>query len=131
MTVTVADLKKIYTTSRSDDDLQVFLDSALLIVSEDLRPNCALSEERYDKITVYLAVHFLSLTDTVGNGSGQSGEAKRSKQGDADESYTAPANDTSGYASTRWGQMAIALDKCGILAGTAANSGIKALLRVV
>lgn len=130
MAVTIDDLKKIYTSSSlTDDQLEEALSTAQMIVDEDIRPNCAMSEERYDRITLYLAAHFASITES--NSGGNAGALRRSKLGEADESYAAPPDDAFGYEATRWGQMAIALDKCGILSGQAANKGLKALFRVV
>lgn len=133
MAVTIDDLKALYvaTPALTDDQYQMALDTAEMVVNEDLKPKCPMSEERYDKITLYLAAHFAELNAIVGLGGGVSGAVTRSKLGEADESYAAPAEGSWGYNSSRWGQMAIALDQCGILAGTQANQGLKAQLRVV
>ena len=129
MAVTVDDLKKIYSSSLSDEQLAEALETAQLVVDEDIKPNCSMSDERYDRITLYLAAHYASITETTSGG--QAGALRRSKLGDADESYATPPDSAFGYECTRWGQMAIALDKCGILAGQQANKGLKAELRVV
>ena len=129
MAVTVDDLRAIYTTTLSDDALQVHLDTAEMVVDEQLRPNCQMSDARYDKITLYLAAHFAYISET--SASGAPGALKRSKLGEADESYAVPNADDYGYESSRWGQMAIALDTCGILSGQNTNRGLKAQFRVV
>lgn len=134
MTVAIDNIKEIYPPARekTDEYIQPFLDTALLVVNEQLRPKCLMSEDRYDRITVYLTAHFMSLTsDAEYSPSGASGALKRSKLGEADESYATPSDTEYGYGSSRWGQMAIALDTCGILAGVTTNKGVKALFRVV
>lgn len=137
MAVTIDDVKKVLPSppaNLSDDQYTLALETAQLIVSEQLVgvADCNMSQDRLDKITVYLAAHFAEPMSNSADGM-PSGGLKRSKLGEADESYFGPANDdgTLGYRSTRWGQLAIALDTCGILAGSTANAGLMAQLRVV
>lgn len=129
MAVTIDDLKLVYSTSLGDDVLTGALNTAQMIVDEDIKPKCSMSSDRYDKITLFLAAHFAYLSETSGNGI--DGAIRRSKIGESDESYTTVNSDATGYETSRWGQMAMALDKCGILAGQNANKGLKAELRVV
>lgn len=133
MAVTPADVKAIYPAAASVSDaiIQDAIDTAEMIVNEQLRPNCPMSEDRYEKITLYLACHILSLTIASQGGSTSGGALRRDKLGEADQSYATPPNDAFGYNSTSWGQMALALDTCGILAGDVANRGLKARFRVV
>ena len=131
MAVTISDLKELYPSNLTDAQYTDALDTATVIVDEDMRPNCAMSNERYDKITLYLAAHFASITASSVDGSSTGGAVRRSKLGEADESYAVPADTEFGYNSTRWGQMAIALDSCGILSGIIANKGLKAQFRIV
>lgn len=132
MAVTVNDIKAIYPNSGlSDESIQDALDTALMIVNEQLRPNCPMSEARYDKITIYLACHIMSISASAVTGSSSGGAIRRDKLGDADQSYATPGDTEFGFQSSRWGQMAIALDTCGILAGSSTNRGLKALFRVI
>lgn len=114
MAVTITDVKKVYKDSISDEDLTVALETAELVVSESLA-GCGMSTDRLDKITVYLAAHFAQFT--AESDQGLPGTLRRSKIGDSDESYAVPtASDMhSFYRSTRWGQLAIALDTCNVL----------------
>ena len=130
MTITVDDLKSLYATTRSDEELQVFLDIALLVVDEDLRPNCVMTEDRYDVITRYLALHFLAISDMAASGSSSGGELKKSKLGESEETYEVMPTDLGGFQSTKWGQLALALDKCGILMSLQIPK-LKAQFRVV
>lgn len=108
MAVTITDVKKVYKGTISDPDLQVALDTATLVVTEQL--TCGMSVARLDKITVYLTAHFAEMTET--SGAGQPGLLRRSKLGEADESYAVPVDSADFYRSSKWGQMAIALDTC-------------------
>ena len=129
MAVTVADVKTIYKGTISDTDLGVALDTAIMVVNEQLKvTGCNMSQDRLDKITMYLAAHFAETTAL--SGSDQPGLLRRSKLGESDESYAVPTDtNTAGYASTRWGQLAIALDQCNILISNA--TGFKAEFRVL
>lgn len=127
MAVTVADVRKVYTTDLEDSILQVHLDTAELVVSEQL--TCGMSQERLDKITIYLTAHFAEASDL--QAAGLPGQVRRSKLGDADESYAVPQaqEGVSGYMTTRWGQLAIALDTCNALL-TTGNGKLKAQFEV-
>jgi hypothetical protein len=131
--VTIDDIKAVYPPARdrTAEEIQPFLDTALMVVNEQLRPNCSMTADRYDKITVYLTAHFMSISDSAGTGSNAGGALRRSKLGEADESYDNPTQEAYGYNFTRWGQMAIALDTCGILIGSTTNRGLRAEFRVV
>lgn len=111
MAVTIDDVKKVYKGTISDVDLQIALDTAELVVSEQL--TCGMSQERLDKITIYLTAHFAEMTST--SGAGLPGLLRRSKLGEADESYAVPVEANAGYMSSKWGQMAVALDTCNAL----------------
>lgn len=124
MAVSPSDLRVVYpSTDMSDNDLQVFIDTASLVVSETL-VGASLSEDRKDLITVYLAAHFLVLTN-------ENGGLRRSRLGDGDESYAIPDTKMFGYATTRFGQAALTLDVSGKLAASQAGKNLKAQLRVV
>jgi hypothetical protein len=132
MAVTIADITKIFPTTLTNDQLQFALDTAQMIVSEQLTgvSGCNMSTDRLDKITIYLAAHFAEGTANAAEGIPAVG-LKRSKLGEADESYAVPVESLNGYNTTRWGQLALALDTCGILAGSLANGGLKARFEVV
>jgi len=127
--VTLADLKALYPSALTDPQYQTALDTAEMIVTEQLRPSCPMTEARYDKVTLYLAAHFASVTAnfTAGN----SGALKSQKIGAASESYATIGEGEYGYSTSPWGQAAIQLDTCGILAASGANKGLKALFTVV
>lgn len=102
MAVTVADVKRVYgQTSRSDADIQAFINTAALIVSEQLTSS-SLSLARKDQITIYLAAHYMVISD-------EGGGIKSKKIGDSAETYAVP-DKTLGYGSTRFGQQALMLD---------------------
>lgn len=128
MAIIVDGLRTLTGSTALDSVLQAAIDTAVLVVDEDIRTSSVTqSEDRYDKITLYLAAHFLAIQNIGENG----GLVKRSKLGEADESYEVPDSTLFGYNSTRWGQMAVVLDNSGVLAGTSAATGLKAQLRVV
>ena len=135
MAVTIDDVKKVVPQVDgipTDDAYTYALGTAQMIVDEQLRASttCKMSDARYDKITVYLAAHFVEPTANSASGL-PAGGLRRSKLGEADESYATPEASMIGYESTRWGQLALALDTCGILASSTANAGLKAQFRVV
>lgn len=124
MPVTPADVKQIYETQKSDTDISAFIDTASLVVSEQLGSS-GLSTTRLDKITLYLTAHFLVISE-------EGGGIRRSRLGEGDESYVVPSgSDAFGYVMTRFGQQALALDTSGKLAASQANKGIKAGLEVI
>jgi hypothetical protein len=101
-----ADIKAIIDTQR---DTTPFIATADLIVTEDLA-NAGLSQARLTQIELYLAAHFVCITE-------ERGGVAAEKLGDASERYNAPATgkDIGGLATTRYGQQALALDTSGIL----------------
>lgn len=135
MAVTIDDVKKVVPQvngSPSDDAYTFALETAQMIADEQLRAStsCKMSDARIDKITVYLAAHFVEGTANAADGL-PAGGLRRSKLGEADESYVTPTGEMTAYQSTRWGQLALALDTCGILAASVSNNGLKAQFRVV
>lgn len=123
MAVTPSDLKVLCPSEKSDEELQVFIDMATLVITEDLA-GATLSDDRKDMITNYLAAHYLVLTQ-------ENGGIRRSRLGEADESYVVPDVKAFGYNTTRYGQAAVSLDPSGKLAASQSNKGLKAQLRVV
>lgn len=122
MTITVLEVTEICSTSKSNSTVQAHIDTAQLVVNETLAGS-GLSEARLDKIVLYLAAHFLSLSEGA--------EVRRAKMGDADESYVTPAAGSQGFQITRYGQQALALDTSGKLAASQASGGLKAEFRVI
>lgn len=119
-----SEVKEIVSTDICDETIiGNFIDTANTVVDEHLvGGECQNSDEILAKIEMYLAAHFLSITD-------EGGALKFTKLGDASEAY-----DTGifgeGLNSTRFGQTAIMLDACGTLAGLATTNK-KANFRVV
>ena len=101
-----ADLKEIIATNKSDSVLDSqFIETANVIVEEHLAAS-GLSDALLEKIELYLAAHFLALSE-------ERGALISDHHGDATERY---ANVYSGgLKSTRFGQTAIALDNTGTL----------------
>lgn len=125
MTITTADVRNIFTTAKLDSDIQPFVDYAALVVGEDLGSS-GMSTARLDMITTYLAAHFLAFSVDGEN----NGLLKSMKMGDASETYDVPSGEF-GYLSSRYGQMALALDSSGKLAASQSNKSVKATFEVV
>lgn len=109
MTVLVADLKKLVDLpeTKVDSDLQPFLDTARLIVSEDLS-GTSLSAARLELIELNLAAHYAVVSLEYGGlQEWQAGESK--------EQYKSIDPKAVGLDSTRFGQQALALDSSGTL----------------
>jgi hypothetical protein len=119
--VTADTVKEIIATTISDDIINSnHIDTANVFIAEHF-VGTTLSDAILTKIELYLAAHYVALTD---EGSGLT----RDKLGDADQSY---ANIYSkGLNSTRFGQAALALDSSGVLANVAAGN-LRADFRVV
>lgn len=115
--VTDSEVKALIDTKR---DTTPFIDTADLIVSEDLA-STTLTDARKKQIELYLAAHFVAITEEKGN-------LTRSRKGDSEEEYQMEIG--SGLLSTRYGQQAINLDTSGTLR-TLAKKGQDAQFRVV
>lgn len=122
MSVVVGDLRKLVAVplDAADEDLQPFLDVAALIRSEDLAGS-GLSSGRLDQIELYLAAHFCVLAI-------ERGGVTQSRLGNATENYRSPQNTLQGIASTRFGQMALALDTSGTLQKTLSSKKAQILV---
>jgi len=133
VTVTIDDIKAIFpgSTVLTDAVITDALDTATVIVNEQLRPACSLTEDRYDKITKYLTCHIVSISIASIEGSAAGGALTRDKLGQADQSYSAPDMTSFGLNSTRWGQMALVLDTCGKLSSMNSAQVLKAQFRVI
>jgi hypothetical protein len=129
MAVTPADVRVVYPgTAASDPTIQVHIDTAALIIADELADS-GLSQTRLDKIQTYLAAHFLYVSET---GGGAGGGLKSEKMGEAEDTYFSP-EETGGFglASTSFGQQAMVLDTTGTLAGKASSNLAPAQFRVV
>lgn len=100
------DVKAVIDTAR---DTTPFIATADLIINENLA-NAGFSVERLTQIELYLAAHFVCITE-------ERGGIKAEKIGDAAESYQPVSSGTNigGLATTRYGQQALAMDTSGTL----------------
>ena len=121
MAVSSAQVKAIITTTIADT--ASFIAIAQNIVDEEL-VDSGHSTTRLDSIVLYLSAHLVCLTEELGG-------LRRSRLGEADESYRVPGEKDTGFASTRYGQTAMMLDTTGVLAGLSANKGLKALFSII
>lgn len=117
MAIADADVKRIIDTNRDTTD---FIATATLIVSEDLAGQ-GYSTARIDQITLYLAAHFVALTEERGN-------LTKHQKGDALEEYAMELG--SGLSLTRYGQQVLFLDTSGILK-TQTSKALQAQFRVI
>jgi len=120
MAVTDEQVKAIITTTR---DTEPFIATAQLLVTEELSSS-GHSASRLDQIVLYLAAHFVCITEELGG-------LKRSRLGEADDTYRQPADNETGLSATRYGQQALILDSSGKLASIAAGRGLKARFSVI
>ena len=117
MAIADADVKAIIDTNRLTTP---FITTAELIVSEDLSGQ-GYSAGRLDQITLYLAAHFVAITEERGN-------LTKHTKGDASEEYAMELG--SGLRLTRYGQQAMDLDTSGVLKAQASKA-LKAEFRVI
>lgn len=119
--VVAADVKKVVSTSLADavvDDPIIV--TANLLVDEHLLDS-GLSAALLTKIELYMAAHLVALTE-------EKGGVVRETLGDAARSYANVYE--GGLKSTRYGQMAIAIDSTGTLAGLSTNK-LRAQITVI
>lgn len=119
--VTATKVKEVVNTNIADDVInRNHIATATTMVDEHL-VGVGLSDALLEKIELYLAAHFVALTE-------EGGSLTRNKLGDADTSY---ANIYSqGLNSTRFGQQALSIDSSGTLSRVA-QTQLKADFRVV
>lgn len=120
MAVSDSQVKAVIDTAR---DTTPFITNATTFTTQVLSGK-GLSSDMIDLITLYLAAHFVCLTE-------ESGGLKRSRMGEADETYRIPGDKDTGLAFTRYGQQAMILDTTGTLAAISTNKGLKALFNIV
>ena len=118
--VTDADVKVVVETTIADTT--AIIDTAHLVVEEQLVPATpALTAAMLVKIELYLAAHFVALTE-------ERGGLLRSSTGESAETVADVYSE--GFRSTRYGQQAIALDTTGTLT-VLSNQKLSAEFRVV
>lgn len=104
-----ADMSLIYDTTLTDPQLQAFLDTASVIVTDNLS-SAGLSAATLAQIEKWLAVHLACMRDPI---------PLRSKIGDA-EAWNFPASVTTAFGQglklTPYGQQVLVLDYSGKLA---------------
>lgn len=103
----------------SDSEVQGFIHDAELIIEEHVKGH--VDKHLLDVISKYLAAHFAALKD-------RGAAVSRSAVGETTFSYEGDTNKT-GFASTRFGQQALALDSSGQLA--AVDTGIEHVIETV
>lgn len=119
--VTADQVKDVAPTSISDAVVATsMIDTANVLVDAHLL-TAGLNDHVLEKIELYLAAHFVALTE-------EQGGLTRSKLGDADESFANVYE--AGLKSTRFGQQAMAIDTTGIL-NAVFQTTLKAEFRVV
>ncbi len=120
--VSAEQVKEIIPTTIEDSViLASMIDTANIYVDTHLS-GAGHSKAILEKIELYLASHFVALTD-------ERGALMASKMGDARDEWETSIL-SSGLGSTRFGQAAITLDSTGILAGVG-TARLKAEFRVV
>lgn len=102
--VTSSEVKVIVSTSIADVTTP-FIDMATLIVDEDLA-DTGMSAARLTKIELYLAAHFVVMTE-------ERGGLTRTRTGDAEDYFRQFTGD--GLKSSRYGVAAMQLDSSGVL----------------
>ena len=119
--VNATEVKEIIPTGIADAViLSSMITSASLLVDE-IFAGSSLSTERLKLLELYLAAHFVCLTE-------ERGGLTSTKLGDAEDDYADVF--TAGYGSTRYGQMVLALDTPKLLA-TASSTTLTAQFRVL
>jgi len=104
------------------DELQPFIDSAHILVDEELL-SAGLSAARLKLIELYLAAHLAVVTL-------ERGGLVKQRIGDAEEIYQVPGFNTIGLVTTRFGQQVVILDTSGKMAALS-QKPVKAVFRVI
>lgn len=125
MAITVAQVRAIAKLPAAaylpDENVQLYVDASNTVMADHFEDS-ELSDEKQELIALYIAAHFAVLTEEAGGLIGQTA-------GEASEKYQMQKMGY-GFASTRFGQTAMALDTSGVLASLA-TSPLKAQFRVV
>lgn len=112
-----------------DGVLQTYLDIANLIVVENLA-TAGYSDERLKLIELNLAAHFAT-QGPAGAGTYSAAQLESIRVGQSEERYRTSVSSAFGLSTSLYGQVAMALDTSGILAGLLASSALKATFEVV
>lgn len=122
MAVVDSDVKAVIDTAR-DTTPQITAATAL---ADALIPSSSwsYSSELRDQIITFLAAHFVCLVE-------ENGGLRRTKLGEADDTFRVPGDKDTGLAFTRFGQQAMILDITGKLAAASTNKGLKAKFELV
>jgi len=111
----VAEVREIITTSLTDPQVQIYIDIANLLVTENV--TCGLSAATLEEIERQLAAHLISLIPDSG---ANAMPVTKETLGDASVTY---ANIWGkGLESTSYGKTALMLDSCGGLANMSKRS---------
>ncbi len=102
--------------------LSSMIDTANVYIDTHLVPGAGHSDAMLKKIELYLAAHFVALTE-------ERGTLKFSKMGDSSDAFST-SKLGEGLNATRFGQTALVLDTSGILASKG-TSKLKAAFRVI
>lgn len=116
--VTDSEVKAVVDTAR---DTTPFIETANLLVNEVVVPNSDASADMLKQVELYLAAHFVAITQEKGNITEQ-------QTGQARERYQNAAKE--GIRLTRYGQMAITMDTSGALHAYSSPAS-QAVFRVV
>lgn len=108
--ITVDELKEIFETAMSDAQLAAFVNTATLVVTEELTGQ-GLSAGRLKQIELYLSAHYAHTNDPRFQTENTAGE----------HSYTAQGKTDMGLNATFYGQQVLMLDTTGKLAKAAAG----------
>lgn len=122
MAVTDSDVKKVIDTSRDTTSMIATANN----IADAIIPTSSWTygSGLRDEVVKYLAAHFVCLVE-------ENGGLRRSKLGEADDSFKAPGDKDTGLAFTRYGQQAMILDVSGKLAAASTNKGLKARFELV
>lgn len=107
MPVTVAQLKQLTGSNRPDGELTLFVETGQLIVDNNFAQS-NIPPNILDTIALYLSGHFYVL-------SVEGGGITYIRTGQSEERYKSFGYETYGFMTTRFGQIACALDTTGIL----------------
>lgn len=113
--VTPADVRLIFPTDLSDAELQAFIDTAHLLINEELADS-GLTEERLTEIELYLSAHLAALADP----------RKKSEMIAGEWQFTNTGETGMGLTSTHYGQTVLLLDTSGILDKIGGEGGVAA-----
>jgi len=100
-----AGLRSIFKTELIDSDLQVFIDTSNLIVTEELGSS-GLSDDRLKEIERFLAAHFATTADPQ----------MQSERIGSEYQYRVQGQFGEGLKSTTYGQQVLLLDTTGLMA---------------